>query len=147
MRAKTIDLLADSANKFVHFKSEDIPHFINDLVLSGKWKGTFGEVCQTKPDTDDFFLSKLAADYRSCKDRAENKAICLNSAKQKQRILIGGSLKGSKISFSGMTSDIFKSRVEAAQDLGRIRSYPDDKRRLLSIVAMGFPYSTLQRYF
>ena len=147
MRAKTIDLLADSANKFVHFKSEDIPHFINDLVLSGKWKGTFGEVCQTKPGTDDFFLRKLAADYLSCKDRAENKAICLNSAKRKQRILIGGSLKGSKISFSGMTSDIFKSRVEAAQDLGRIRNYPDEKRRLLSIVAMDFPYSTLQRYF
>ena len=46
-----------------------------------------------------------------------------------------------------MTSDIFKSRVEAAQNLGRIRSYPDEKRRLLSIVAMDFSYSTLQRYF
>lgn len=80
MRAKTIDLLADSANKFVHFKDEDIPHFISDLVLSGKLKGTFREVCQTKPDTDDFFLRKLAADYHSFKDKAENKAICLNSA-------------------------------------------------------------------
>ena len=46
-----------------------------------------------------------------------------------------------------MTSDIFKSRVEAAQDLGRIQSYPDEKRRLLSLVAMDFSYSTLQRYF
>jgi len=36
LRAKTIDLLADSANKFVHFKGENIPHFISDLVLSGK---------------------------------------------------------------------------------------------------------------
>jgi len=59
MRVKTIDLLADSANKFVHFKNEDIPHFISDLVLSGKWKGTFGEVCQTKPDTDDYSYINL----------------------------------------------------------------------------------------
>lgn len=147
MRSKTIDLLADSAKKFVHFKGEDIPNFISDLVVSGKWKGTFGDVIQTESDTDDFFLRKLAADYRSCKDKAENKAIRLNCAKQKQRVLIGSSLKGSKISFSGVTSDIFKSRVEAAQDLGRIRSYPDEKRRLLSIVAMDFSYSTLQRYF
>ena len=37
--------------------------------------------------------------------------------------------------------------MDAAKDLGRIPSYPDEKRRLLSIVAMDFPYSTLQRYF
>jgi len=61
-----------------------------------------------------------------------------------QRVLIGGSLKGSKISFSGITSDIFKSCVEAAQDLGRIQSYPDEKRWLLSTVAKDFSYSTLQ---
>ena len=73
-----------------------------------------------------FFLRKLAADYRSCKDKAENKAIRLKMAKQKQRVLIGSSLKGSKISFSGVTSDIFKSRAEAAQDPGRIQSYPDE---------------------
>ena len=93
-----------------------------------------------------FFLHKHAADYRSCKDRSENKAIHLNSAKQKQRVLIEGSLKGSKISFSGMTSNIFKSLVEAAQDLSRIGSYLDEKRQL-SIVAMDFSYSTLQQYF
>lgn len=147
MRAKTVDLVADAINKIVHFKGEDIPQFISDLVGSGKWKGTFGEVCKTKSDTDNVFLGKLAADYHSCKDKAANKDIRMNSAKQKQRVLIGSSLKESKISFSGVTCDIFNSRVEAAQDMGRIRSYPDEKRRLLSIVAMDFSYSTLQRYF
>lgn len=147
MRSKTIDLLVDSANKVVHFKEEDIPQYVNDLVNSGKWKGTFGQIFQTKSTSDDVFLCKLAADYHSCKDKAANKVIRANSAKQQQRVLIGSSLKKSKISFSGVTSDTFKSRVEAAQDLGRIRSYPDEKRRLLSIVAMDFTYSTLQRYF
>ena len=62
-------------------------------------------------------------------------------------MLIGSNLKESKISFTGKTSDTFKSPVEAAQDLCRIWSYPNEKRKLLSIVAMDFTYSTLQHYF
>ena len=147
MRSKTIDLLADSANKFLHFEEENIPPYVNNLVTSGKLKGTFGQICLTKSTSDNVFLRKLAADYHSCKDKAANKVIRENSAKQQQRVLIGSSLKESKISFSGIISDTFKSRVEAVQDLGRIRSYPDEKRRLLSIVAMDFTYSTLQHYF
>lgn len=149
MRAKAIDGLAASAFKIVHFNKKDIPQFLRDLVHSGKWKETFGDVSQstTDADTDNVFLQNLAAEYRNCKDKDANKAIRINSVKQQQKVLIGSSLKESKISFSGVTPDIFQSRVDAAKDLGRIRSYPDEKRRLLSIVAMDFPYSALQRYF
>ena len=147
MRAKTTDHLAESANKIVHFKGEDISNFISDLVASGKWKGTFGELPQMKPDTKDIFLQKLAAECCNRKDKAVNKEIRWNSSKQKQRVLIGSSLKESKISFDGVTTDLFKSCVEAAQDLGRIQSYPGEKRRLLSIVAMDFSYAMLQHYF
>ena len=65
----------------------------------------------------------------------------------KIRVLIGDTLKKSRISFSGKTSEMFSSRIDAAKQLGRLRSYADEKRRLLSIVAMDYSYSVLQRYF
>ena len=81
-----IGLLADSANKSVHFKGEDIPQYISDLVSSGKWKGTFGEICQTNFGSDNIFLCKLAGEYRSCKlSQSCKQIIPVNSAKQIQR--------------------------------------------------------------
>ena len=58
-----------------------------------------------------------------------------------------GHLKKSRISFSGKTPEIFSSCVDAAKQLGRPRCYTDEKRRLLSIIAMDYPYSVLQKYF
>ena len=56
-------------------------------------------------------------------------------------------MKKSRISLSGKTSEMFSSRVDAAKNVGRLRSYADEKRRLLSIVALDYSYSILQRYF
>ena len=147
MRAKTIDLIQDTAGKFVHFNPHDIPDFVHDLVGSKKWKSTFGNPRESKMDHEGIFLSNLAAEYKSCKDKETNKAIRLQMAKQKQKVLIGQTLRDSRISLSGTTSDVFKSRVDAAKSLGRIRSYSDEKRRLLSIVAMDYSYLTLQKLF
>ena len=144
MRAKTIEVIEDCANKFVHFNAKDIPEFAYDLVNCKKWKSTFGS-CQSKDDNESVFLSNLAAEYKRCKDKDVSKAIREKSAKQKQKVSIGQTLRNSRISLSGSTSDVFKSRVDAAKDLGRIRSYADEKRRLLSIVAMDYLYSTLQK--
>ncbi|KAJ7391467.1 hypothetical protein OS493_018514 [Desmophyllum pertusum] len=146
MRAKTIEVIEDCANKFVHFNAKDIPEFAYDLVNCKKWKSTFGS-CQSKDDNESVFLSNLAAEYKRCKDKDVSKAIREKSAKQKQKVSIGQTLRNSRISLSGSTSDVFKSRVDAAKDLGRIRSYADEKRRLLSIVAMDYSYSTLQKLF
>ena len=147
MRAKTIDLIKDTAGKFVHFNPHDIPDFVRDLVGCKKWKSTFGNPFESKIDHEGIFLSNLAAEYKSCKDKETNKAIRLQMAKQKQKVLIGQTLWDSRISLSGATSDVFKSRVDAAKSLGRIRSYSDEKRRLLSIVAMDYSYLTLQKLF
>ena len=151
MRAKAIDSLAVLANKYVHFTSSDVPSFINDLVNSGKWQSTFGsESVSRNPvvaNDENSFLSRLAAEYKRCKDKDINKEIRKNAAKQNQRVLIGDTLKKSRISFSGKTSEMFSSRIDAAKQLGRLRSYADEKRRLLSIVAMDYSYSVLQRYF
>ena len=71
----------------------------------------------------------------------------LRSAKQTQTILIGQTLRDTRISLSGVTSEVFKSRGDAAKDLGRIRSYSDEKRRLLSIVATDYSYSVVEKLF
>ena len=76
-----------------------------------------------------------------------NKAIRKNATSQKQKVLIGDTLRKSRISLNGNTPEIFSSRVDAAKQLGRLRCYADEKRRLLSIVAMDYPYSVLQKYF
>ena len=93
MRAKTIDLIQDTAGKFVHFSPHDIPDFVHDLVGSKKWKSTFGNPCESKKDHEGIFLANLAAEYKSCKDKETNKAIRLQMAKQKQKVLIGQTLR------------------------------------------------------
>ena len=148
MRAKAIDNHSALANQFVNFIPSDVPSFICDLVHSGKWQSTFGSVpgCNSAGN-ENSFLSTLAAEYQACKDKELNKAIRKNAASQTQKILIGDTLKKSRISFSGNTPEIFNSRVDAAKQLARLRTYSDEKRRLLSIVAMDYPYSILQSYF
>ena len=116
-------------------------------MSSRKWKSTFGSLCESKFNSEGVFLTNLAAEYKCCKDKEVNKAIRLQMAKQKQKVLIGQTLQNSRISLTGTTSDVFKSRVDEAQALGRIRSYCDEKRRILSIVAMDYSYSTLQQLF
>lgn len=110
---------------------------------SGKWQLTFcSESLNQKPPVssdEHSFLSRLAAEYKSCKDKDINKEIRKNAAKQSQKVLVGDSLKKSKISWSGKTSEMFSSRV--------LRTCADEKRRLLLIVALDYSYSILQRYF
>ena len=95
MRAKTIniiDLTQDTAGKFVHFNANDIPDFVRDLVVSKKRKSTFGNPGESKIDQEGIFLTNLAAEYKNCKDKETNKAIQLQMAKQKQKVLIGQTL-------------------------------------------------------
>ena len=145
MRAKAIDVIQDCANKFVHFNANDIPEYVNDLVSSKKWKSIFGISCEST-SSEDIFLSNLAAEYKCCKDKEVNKAIRLQVAKQKQKVLIALTLGDSRVSLNGETLEVFKSRVNAAKELDRVRSYADEKRPLLSIVAMYYCYLTLQNY-
>lgn len=93
MRAKTVDLIQDTASKFVHFNPNDIPDFVRDLVGSKKWKSTFGNCSESKIDHEGILLSNLTAEYKSCKDKETNKAIRLQMAKQKQKVLIGQTLR------------------------------------------------------
>jgi len=63
----------------------------------------------------------------------------------KGKMCIGSSLKNSRISLSGdQTPNQFKSRTETANSIGHVTTYVDESRRLLSIVAMDYPYRLLQ---
>lgn len=151
MRSKTIDSLTSLADKYVHFNESDVPMFICVLVRSGKWQASFGTESAASNSAmshgENSFLSRLAVEYKACKDKEANKAIRKNATSQKQKVLIGDTLRKSRISLNGNTPEIFSSRVDAAKQLGRLRCYADEKRRLLSIVAMDYPYSVLQKYF
>ena len=139
MRSKTIKVVEDCGNKFVHYNAKDIPEFVNDLLNCKKWKSTFGS-CHNKVYQESIFLTNLAPEYKHCKDKDLSKVVRLRSAKQTQKILIGQTLRDSRISLSGATCD-------AAKDLGKIRSYSDEKRRLLSIVATDYSYSVVEKLF
>ena len=57
-------------------------------------------------------------------------------------------MKDSKITLTGeKTPEHFKSRTEAASSVGRLTSQADERRRLLSIVAMDYPYRFFQEVF
>ena len=130
----------------MHYNAKDIPEFVNDLLNWKKWKSAFGS-CHNKVELESTFLSNLVGEYKRCKDEDLSKAVRLWSAKQTQKILIGQTLRDNRISLSGATSEVFKSHVDAAKDLGRIRSYSDEKSRLLSILGTDYSYSVLEKLF
>ena len=103
MRSKTIEVVEDCANKFVHYNAKDIPEFVNDLLNYKKWKSTFGS-CHNKVDQGSIFLTNLAGEYKRCKHTDLSKAVQLRSARQTQKILIGQTLRDSRVSLSGATS-------------------------------------------
>ena len=119
MRAKTIDLIQDTAGKFVHFNANDMPDFVRDLVGSKKWKSTFGNHCESKIDHEDIFIATLADAAKIKKLTRQYHSRCLNRNKKSYT---GQTLWDSRISLSGTTSDVFKSRVDAAKNLHRISS-------------------------
>ena len=92
IRSKTIEVVENCANKFVHYNAKDIPEFVNDLLNWKKWKSAFGS-CHNKVELESTFLSNLAGEYKRCKDEDLSKAVRLWSAKQTQKILIGQTLR------------------------------------------------------
>ena len=94
-------------------------------------------------------LLELSRQYHSCKNAEENAARGKKLKTQTGKVLIGNTLAGSSIDLGGKTSDaaMYKSRTEAAEALGRLTYYGDEKRRILSIVTYLFPYRVLMEYF
>jgi len=149
MRSEIIELVKDTAMKYVHFESgTSLQKLMGDVVDSKNWYEVFGNsVVKDKNCDDTHFLDILSQEYKACKDKQVTKKINQNAKKQKEKFLIGNTKSQSRLTLEGKMLDNVKSRTDAARKIGRVRHYGDEKRRLLSIVATDFPYHTLQQLF
>lgn len=78
------------------------------------------------------FLSSLVKEYHECK-RKETNSVIRKNAKRKiqQAIKISGTKSSSHIAFQGDTPESFKTRIDAANSLGRLTTYSAEKKTSL----------------
>lgn len=128
----------------------DPSDFLKETVNSKKWHSTFGfsggfsdESTSLNPT-----LVSLVKEYQESAVIEKNQEKRNRMAKSKGKISIGNSLKDSRITTTGeKTPEHFKSRTDLANSVGRLTSQADERRHLLSIVAMDYPYRFLQEVF
>lgn len=146
IRSEIIDTIAQSALKAVHFEETDLPQFIADIVVSKKWISAFGvDVSDTENNP---LLESLVKDYKECMSKEKASEVKKRAAAQKAKLFIGSSLKESRLTLSGDKTPVeYKDRVVAADSIGRVTYYVDERRRLLSIIAMEYSYRFLQQQF
>ena len=126
-------------------KKKDVPDFINETVKSEKRSTTFRLSSELSDATSNPTIQALIRAYKESGNKEKAAETRKRAAGQKAKIFIGNSVKNSRISLTGeFTSDQFKHRTDAAKSIGRLTSYADEQRRLLSIVAMDYPYRLLQ---
>ena len=137
----------DLLGVYVHDDSVALSDLVDDLVSSKKWASTFRSAAKGQDKPDGKFLSSLSKDYQKCKRKETNSLIRKKMQKLKQPIKISGTMCNSQIAFHGKTPQHFKSRTDAAQNLGRLTTYSAERRRLLSIVAADYPQTFLTEMF
>ena len=88
-------------------------------------------------------LESLIKDYKECMSKEKTSEVRKMAEAQKTKLFICCTLTltGDK------TPQTFRSRVVAADSVGKITCYADERRRLLSNVAMDYPYRFLQERF
>ena len=147
-RAGITQLIRDSPMKMVHFVPADLTLFMEELLQNKKFCSTFGLSSDTKDITCNPTIMAVVKEYQSSVDKEKKQEVRKRAANQKSKVCIGNSLKNSRVTLTGeKTPEHFKDRVTAASSLGRITCYADERRRLLSIVALDYPYSVLQKLF
>ena len=144
LRAQIIEEMDKLLDNYTFLGSKGTCSIMKDILASQKFDCKFpgtlpGNIGISK---DDKILQSLAKDYFASKDKEYSKLVRAQGRQISEKILIGGTFKGSNLQGNGA-----KSRIEAAKSLGRVHKSGDEKRRLLSIVALDFPQSVLQSYF
>lgn len=122
---------------------------MRDIIQCKRFQSNYKDLLQKPSGTgnDDKVLRSLAKDYMESKDQETSKLIRAQKAKVSQKLLIGRSLKESKLEVNGVETQGMNSRTEVAKVIGRVSKCGDERRRLLSIVAWDFSQSVLQSYF
>ena len=141
--AKIDTLLADHTTQ----GEQGTQAIMRDILSTRKFRGQFADLftTQQKSSSDDKLLKSLAKDYIAAKDKETSKIIQAQGGKVASKILIGDSLKDSRLDVSGAEQG--RNRVETARTIGRISKFGDERRRLLSIVAQDYSMSEIQKYF
>ena len=138
VRADIIDLLRDEAMKTVHFVPEDLTKFMDELLQNKNFCSAFGLVQDISKNPT---MQCLIKEYQACMDKEKKQEVRRRSLKQTSKVCIGNSLNDSRVTLTGeKTPEHFKDRVTAANSIGRLTCYADERRRILSIVAMDYPY-------
>ena len=147
LRSEIIEKVHDLLGVYNHGDSVALSDLVDDLVSSKKWASTFKSAGKMQDKPDGKFLSSLLNDYQECKRKESNSLIGKKMQKLKQPIKISGTMSNSQIAFHGKTPQEFKSRTDAAQNLGRLTKYSAERRCLLSIVAADYPQTFLTEMF
>lgn len=148
MRAEIIERFRDMLDMYVHCDGAALYDLVDDLLQSKKWQSTFGDSGKKEEDRmTSAFLSSLVKEYQECKSKETKSVIRKQAKKLQQPIKISGTKSSSHIDLQGNTPQSFKTRIDAANSLGRLTTYSAERRRLLSIVAADYPQTFLTEIF
>lgn len=91
---------------------------MRDILTTKKFKGQFADLFSShqKSSSDDKLLNSLAEDYIAAKDKEKSRLIWAQGAKISSKLLIGDSMKGSKLNVSGVEQG--RNRTETARAIG-----------------------------
>ena len=149
IRTEVIEKFRDLLNLYVHGDESALHDLLDDLLPSKKWSSTFRIWPNSKGDSTvhDKVLHSIVKEYKACKNKEVNSEIRKQAKRMTQAINISGTLSKSKIAFKGSTPDSFRSRTDAARNLGRVNYNSPEKKRLLSIVASDYLQPLLTKLF
>ena len=120
MRSEIIELVKDTAVKYVHFESGTcLQKLMEDVVDSKNWYQVFGNsVFKDKNSDDTLFLDILSVEYKACKDKQVTKKINQNTKKQKEKFLNGNTKSQSRLTLEGKILGNVKSCTDPARKIG-----------------------------
>lgn len=108
----------------------------------------FGLSSELSDATSNPTIQALIRAYKESGNKEKAAETRKRAAGQKAKIFIRNSVQNSCISLKReFTSDQFKHRTDAVKSVGCLTLYADERRQLLSIVAMDYPYRLLQELF
>ena len=132
------------AIKFFHNETgPQSTELVQDIVQSKGWRQVFGT---PEPRACERILW-MCWPLSASKDKEAVKEVKENAKTKNQKLLIGNTAAKSRILLDGKTPGDVQSRVEIAKKIERVCQYGDEKRCLLFIVALDYPYSYLQSAF
>ena len=91
------------------------------------------------------FIHTIVLESELLLNKESSRVIRAQSGKVSSKLLIGDSMKDSRLNVNGVEQG--RNRIESAKAIGRVSKFGDECRRLLSIVAQDFSMSELQKYF